>query len=133
MRTRTSTTPCSNAPNPNLPTEFIHKTAPNTRDHKIAQISEHPIHFSFAVGGMNHRHVASKLHCRRQRIAWNIEKRVTQLSQPPNRPTSRFSVLVSWRVRPRHIFHGMADGRPCSMYISIPALRGVWDDFICKE
>lgn len=29
------------------------------------------------------------------------------------------------RVASRHIFHGRADGRPCSMYISIPPLRGM--------
>lgn len=40
---------------------------------------------------------------------------------------------ASRRVASRHIFHGRADGRPCSMYISIPPLRGVRDDFICKE
>lgn len=29
------------------------------------------------------------------------------------------------RVASRYIFHGRADGRPCSMYISIPPLRGM--------
>jgi len=51
----------------------------------------------------------------------------------PARRGGRPRCTAPRRAVPRHIFHGRADERPCSMYISIPPLRGVRDDFICKE